>query len=942
MIGTAPPAGRPETFQPYYDASQFRLDTWHELKQLSAQRERRERAGRDTAEVQAKIAACLGVLDEVERYFAFPGPRAVRQLRTLFKKGLYIAQARQTERVVRLLVGDLYRRREVGEIFHEDFDSADATSAASTDAVPSGQGRQRPYFEVLVVDEVGDEQAHDIRRRMLNVRRDADESVYDVVVVTNLEDAIIAALFNRNIQSVVVRYSFPHASGTRLPLLRRYVALAGLDRATLDSDGSPSATLGAALQALRPEIDLFLVTDDPVRNVAGHTGRSFRRVFYTEEDYLELHLSILQGIQERFRTEFFDALRDYSHRPTGVFHAMPISRGKSIMKSHWIRDLGAFYGDNLFLAETSATSGGLDSLLQPHGPLKVAQEKAARAFGARETFFVTNGTSTANKIVMQALMSPGDIAMVSRDCHKSHHYALVLAGAMPLYMDPYPLQTYTMYGAVPLREIKRHLLELRAAGKLHLVRVLLMTNCTFDGVVYDPERVMREVLAIHPEMIFVWDEAWFAFARCSPMYRRRTAMAAAERLRHELAAPDAQATYQAWKQGFDRHDDADPATWLDQPLRPDPAQARVRVYATQSTHKTLTSLRQGSMIHISDQDYGRLVHDAFAEAYMTHTSTSPNYQILASLDVGRRQVELEGFELVEQSVSLAMILRERVEESPELSRYFQVLKARDLVPAEFRPSGFEEFYSAKTGYASMNEAWCADEFAIDPTRVTIHVGQTGMDGDTLRNLLMDRFDIQINKTSRNTLLFMLHIGTTRGAIAYLLEVLTKIARELDETRAGASVLERSIDDGQVAALTKQQPPLPNFSRFHRRFATPGADTGEGDLRAAYFLGRAESSCEFLRLDGSIQAVMQAGREVVSAGFVTPYPPGFPVLVPGQVISAEILAYLRALDVKEIHGYAPEFGLRVFREAVLTPRPHVPTPEVVARPPRVAPTADPPT
>jgi arginine decarboxylase len=335
---------------------------------------------------------------------------------------------------------------------------------------------------------------------------------------------------------------------------------------------------------------------------------------------------------------------------------MPISRGKSIMKSRWIRDMGEFYGDNIFLAETSATSGGLDSLLQPHGTIKQAQEKAARAFGANKTYFVTNGTSTANKIVVQALMSPGEIALVSRDCHKSHHYALVLAGSMPVYMDPYPLQKYSIYGAVPLKQIKRYLLELREAGELDRVRMLLLTNCTFDGIVYRPEQVMLEVLAIKPDMIFVWDEAWFGFARFSPTYRQRTAMEAASRLHKLFDDPTYRERYQEWKADFNKKDTSYPETWVETTLLPDPEAARIRVYATQSTHKTLTSFRQGSMIHVHDQDFGRLVQEAFDEAYMTHTSTSPNYQILASLDVGRRQVELEGCELVEQSVALAMTL----------------------------------------------------------------------------------------------------------------------------------------------------------------------------------------------------------------------------------------------------------------------------------------------
>jgi arginine decarboxylase len=191
--------------------------------------------------------------------------------------------------------------------------------------------------------------------------------------------------------------------------------------------------------------------------------------------------------------------------------------------------MAEFYGPNVFLAETSSTTGGLDSLLQPHGPLKLAQEKMARAFGARHSYYVTNGTSTANKIVMQALVHPGDIVLVSHDCHKSHHYSLVLAGAYPVYMDAYPLTEYSIYGAVPLRDNKHHLLKLKRAGRLDKVRMVLLTNCTFDGIVYHPEKVMREVLAIKPDMIFVWDEAWFAFAHFTPTYRRRTAMEAAVR-----------------------------------------------------------------------------------------------------------------------------------------------------------------------------------------------------------------------------------------------------------------------------------------------------------------------------------------------------------------------------------------------------------------------------
>ena len=285
---------------------------------------------------------------------------------------------------------------------------------------------------------------------------------------------------------------------------------------------------------LRPELDLYLMTEIGVEDVAGHLSHHFRRVFHAQEGALELHRSILAGVAARYRTPFFEALRHYSHQPTGVFHALPISQGKSIVSSHWISDMVGFYGLDIFLAETSATGGGLDSLLEPTGPLRQAQQLAAEAFGARRTYFVTNGTSTANKIVAQALIAPGDIVLVDRNCHQSHHYGLMLAGAHVVYLNAYPRHEYSMYGAVPLREIKSALLGLRAAGKLDRVKMLMLTNCTFDGIVYDVGRVMEECLAIKPDLVFLWDEAWFAFARFHPVYRPRTAMRAARTLAYRL------------------------------------------------------------------------------------------------------------------------------------------------------------------------------------------------------------------------------------------------------------------------------------------------------------------------------------------------------------------------------------------------------------------------
>jgi arginine decarboxylase len=382
-------------------------------------------------------------------------------------------------------------------------------------------------------------------------------------------------------------------------------------------------------------------------------------------------------------------------------------------------------------------------------------------------------------------------------------------------------------------------------------------------------------------------------------------MAAADRLRKMYRSAEYAEAYEEPESG--ENGEREPMA--------DPRRVRIRVYATQSTHKTLTSLRQGSMIHVYDEDFEQRVRNSFVEAFMTHTSTSPNYQIVASLDVGRRQVELEGYEVVEQTIDLAMGLRARVNEHPDISRFFSVLRPALLIPEQFRPSGLEFYYDVEQGWGRMDRAWRMDEFTLDPTRVTLNIGGTGMDGDALRHLLIDEYDIQINKTTRNTALFMPNIGTTRGDVAYLVEVLAAISRDVADRLATDSSSDRRRHQERVNALAVSAA-LPNFSRFHEAFKPDESGTPEGDLRKAFFLAYDDALVDFVPLSTDTLREIESGRELVSAAFVTPYPPGFPVLVPGQVMSREIISYLLALDVKEIHGYVPRNGLRVFTEGAL--------------------------
>jgi arginine decarboxylase len=163
---------------------------------------------------------------------------------------------------------------------------------------------------------------------------------------------------------------------------------------------------------------------------------------------------------------------------------------------------------------------------------------------------------------------------------------------------------------------------------------------------------------------------------------------------------------------------------------------------------------------------------------------------------------------------------------------------------------------------------------------------------------------------------MTNIGTTRSSVAYLIEVMVKIAQELDREQEDMGRTEKRLQNRRIASLTNDNPPLPNFSHFHSYFRPdPDGNTREGDLRKAFFMAYKDEQCEYLKLT-SLRRQVADGREVVSAMFVIPYPPGFPVLVPGQVINDELMEFMQALDTREIHGYRAELGFRVFTQAAL--------------------------
>jgi arginine decarboxylase len=426
---------------------------------------------------------------------------------------------------------------------------------------------------------------------------------------------------------------------------------------------------------------------------------------------------------------------------------------------------------------------------------------------------------------------------------------------------------------------------------------------------------MEECLAIKPDLIFLWDEAWFGFARFSPFLRKRTAMGAANDIEAWMRDPKSVAAYE--KQQAELGKNPSDEVLLKTRLIPDPRQIRLRVYQTNSTHKSMSAIRQGSMLSVKDVDF-HTVEAQFKEAVFTHASTSPNQQLIASLDVSRRQMELEGYGLVANAIEVAFAIRRAVNNNPLISKYFRILGADKMVPAPYRLSGFSDYLAPGVNWASVLKSLDDDEFCLDPTRMTLVCGTAGYDGTQFKGILANEYNIQVNKTSRNSVLFQSNINNTRSDIAHLVRVLAEIAGEVDRGLRQGGANARKTFEARVKSLMTDVPDLPNFSHFHAAFRSDaGTKTNEGNIRAGFFSAYDAQGCEYIRLaDPEIDRRLKSGPDLVSASFVIPYPPGFPIMVPGQVITQETIDFMRKLDVKEIHGYDAMEGLKLVRPEAL--------------------------
>ncbi|MBS0588781.1 MAG: aminotransferase class I/II-fold pyridoxal phosphate-dependent enzyme [Proteobacteria bacterium] len=538
----------------------------------------------------------------------------------------------------------------------------------------------------------------------------------------------------------------------------------------------------------RPELNIYILIaqeqeDEVVDALFSETVDGY---FYREErDYRGIYRILNAQLQEKARTPFYDQLKHYVLMAKDAWHTPGHSSGDSLRDSPWVSDFYEFIGEHLFRADLSVSVPMLDSLMEPTGVIAEAQKIAAKAFGARRTFFATNGTSTANKVIFQTLLAPGNKLLLDRNCHKSVHHGVVLSGAHPIYLDSSVNKKFNVYGPVPKQTLFKAIEEHPDA------QALILTNCTYDGLRYDLPPIIQAAHAKGIKVII--DEAWYGFARFHPSFRPTALEAGAD-------------------------------------------------YATQSTHKVLSAFSQSSMIHVNDPDFNEHL---FRENFNMHTSTSPQYSMIASLDVARKQIMLEGYKLLSRTLELAKELRAQI----NATGAFQVLELADLLPDEIKQ----------------------DNIRLDPTKVTVDISRCGFTVEELIQELFERFNIQVEKSTFNTLTLLLTIGTTRSKVSRLYDALMRIARE---NRAPQRIY--------------QTAEIPRFTELKYL------------PRDAFYCGG-----ELMPLLDEQDKVNPNLNGRISADQITPYPPGIPVLVPGQVVTQGITQYLvsmlRSQKHIEVHG-----------------------------------------
>lgn len=615
-------------------------------------------------------------------------------------------------------------------------------------------------------------------------------------------------------------------------------------------------------------VDEFIWTlEDTAVFVGGRVAAAIRR-------YLEILLPPLAAAMWKFNRD-----AEYS------WHTPGHQGGLAFMKSPIGRIFFDFYGENMLRTDLSISVGSLGSLLDHSGPMGEHERYCARVFGADRSYSVTNGTSMSNRVIFMAAVARDQIALCDRNCHKSIEHSLVMTGAIPTYLVPLR-NRYGIIGPIPPQRLTKDAIKAATKANPLVTKDIetravhsIVTNSTYDGLCYNARRV-EELLDPSVDRIH-FDEAWYAYARFNPIYRGRHAM-------------------------------------RDEPRDP----KGPTIFATHSTHKLLAALSQASLLHIRD---GRspIPHARFNESYMLHASTSPLYPIIVSNDITAAMMDGPGgvtltTESIQEAVSFRQTMGRVHREFGEKKEWFfktwnaETVKAKGGKKVRFDEASPEQLATDPQcwvlhpgeswhGFTDLEDDYCM----LDPIKVSVLTPGVADKGGleksgipaTLVTAYLHYRGVEVEKTTDFTILFLFSIGITKGKWGTLLNALLEFKRDYDKN----APLEQALP-GLVADYPDTYRSLGLRDLADQMFAQLR------DSKQTHWLAEAFSTLptpiispnaayQFLVRDEIEHVPLHKLADRVLATSVVPYPPGIPMLMPGESTGADdgpYLGYLRAL------------------------------------------------
>ncbi|GAB1368257.1 arginine/lysine/ornithine decarboxylase [Azonexus hydrophilus] len=560
---------------------------------------------------------------------------------------------------------------------------------------------------------------------------------------------------------------------------------------------------------------------------------------------------------------FFRALTQYAADGSYSWHCPGHSGGVAFLKSPVGQMFHQFFGENMLRADVCNAVEELGQLLDHTGPVAASERNAARIFNCDHLYFVTNGTSTSNKIVWHSTVAPGDIVVVDRNCHKSILHSIIMTGAIPVFLMP-TRNNFGIIGPIPKSEFAWESIQKKIDAnpfiedKSAKPRVLTITQSTYDGVLYNVEDI-KEMLDGRIDTLH-FDEAWLPHAAFHDFYGDYHAIGADR---------------QRCKESM--------------------------IFATQSTHKLLAGLSQASQILVQDCEGRQLDRDAFNEAYLMHTSTSPQYSIIASCDVAAAMMEAPGgTALVEESIAEALDFRRamrKVDEEWGTDWWFKVWGPDDL-----SEEGIEErdAWMLKPGHRWHGFGKLADGFnMLDPIKATIITPGLDVDGDfgergipaAIVTKYLAEHGVIVEKCGLYSFFIMFTIGITKGRWNTLVTALQQFKDDYDKNQPLWKVLPEFVQKNpryermglkdlckQIHAVYKENDVARLTTEMYLSDMVPAMRPADAFARMAH---REIERVRLDELEGRITSVL-----------LTPYPPGIPLLIPGERFNATIVRYLK--------------------------------------------------